>query len=58
MLPDVYTTDSPLAMQSLLIDLSALLRRLADKNLRVAQNRYRSEQDKEVRLKPTYGPGD
>lgn len=42
---------SPLAMRIHLINCTALVRRLADKNLIVTQQRFKSDHDKKVRLK-------
>lgn len=56
--PHVNNIEFQLDMQFRLINRYELLRRLADKNLRVVYKRYRQENDKKVHFEAAYPPGD
>lgn len=50
----VNNNDTQLAMRIHLINHAARLRRLADNQLKIAQKRYKSDDDRKVRIVPTY----
>lgn len=56
--PKVSDIDSPLEMRIRLINRAAVLRQLADRNLKVEQKRYITAHNEKVRLKLIYAPGD
>lgn len=56
MFPDVDNIDSAPAMQIFLINSTALLRWLASNSLKAAQQRYKLDHNKKVRVKPIYAP--
>lgn len=58
MLPEVDNIASRLAIRTSLIKSADLLKRLLDKHLNVAHDRYKSDHDKKVRFESTYAPGD
>lgn len=55
---EVNNIDSTQAINVCLINRAALCRHLAGKNLKVARQRYKSDDDMIIRFKPKYGTGD
>lgn len=54
---DIEHIDSTKALKTFHIRRAAELMRMADRNVRQTQGRYKQDHDRKVRLEPTFAPG-